>query len=81
MIDQYLKGDVAASRQQDIERKIAVAEMRRQAQASRHADGSPDRTEIVAARWPRMTAIGSLAGACRALGRGLAGVVSGRAPA
>jgi hypothetical protein len=76
MTNQGLKELMATSTWQDNERKIAAAELRRQAKAARGADRSSDR--VVAASVP---AFGTVAGAWRSLCRGLAGVVVRRATA
>ena len=78
MIQKDLHQDLAFIIQLDNERKIAAAELRRQAKATRHADGSSD--HAVAAHLPRLSAIVLAAGAWRWLGRGLI-VVGRRQPA
>jgi hypothetical protein len=79
VINQGLKEMLATDTWQNNERKIAAAELRRLARATRRADGSSDRTAL--ARLPRLPEIGSVAGAWRSLGRGLVAIVGRRAPA
>ena len=76
MVTPGLKEMAAASRQQDNERRIAAAELRRQAKAARHTAESSDRAVAV-----ELPAFGSVAGAWHWLGRGIAGVVMRRATA
>ena len=69
----------AASRRRDIAREVTAANLRRQAKMTRRADGPSERA--VDARFPDRSAIGSVAGAWRGLGRGLRGLVGRHAPA
>ena len=79
MINSYQNEKNAASRRQDIGREVAAADLRRQAKMTRRADGPSERAVDV--RFPDRSAIGSVAGAWRGLGRGLRGVVGRHAPA
>jgi hypothetical protein len=79
VINQGLKEMMATQTWQANERKIAAAELRRQAKAARHTDDSPDHAP--APRLSRGFDFASVAGAYRSLRRGLVGVVVRRAPA
>jgi len=61
------------------ERKIAAAELSRQAKAARNIGDSPDRAFVI--RLASGLAIGSVAGAWCSLRRSLVGVVLRRTPA
>ena len=79
MINQGLKEMMATQTQQANERKIAAAELRRQAKAARQTADTP--APALAAGLSLGSAFESVTGACRSLGRGLVGVVVRRAPA
>ncbi len=82
MIDPYLTGTIATGRQHDNERRIAAAELRRQAKLLCHANGSSDPSAVaVALRFHPLVAIGSIADTCRAIGRGLVSAVGRQASA
>jgi hypothetical protein len=82
MISPILNHEIATTRQQDNERKIAAAELRRQAKANRHSEGSSEPRDRTVATWlPRLPAIGPVTGAWRSFARGLVAVVGRREPA
>jgi hypothetical protein len=82
VISPILNEAFASSTQRDKERKLAAAELRRQAKAARRADGSSaSAARVVAAMVPLIPAIDAVAGAWRSLGRGLVSVVGQRATA
>jgi len=62
MIDPYLTGTIATGRQHDNERRIAAAELRRQAKLTRHTTPvSPPSDPIVTAFWARIAHLGAFA--------------------
>jgi hypothetical protein len=82
VINQGLKEMMATQTWQANERRIAEAELRRRAKAGRPPESAPSRAAAaIGVGSPFLSAVGSLVGACRALGRGLIGLVLGDAPA
>jgi hypothetical protein len=82
MIDQYLTGTIATGRQQDNERRIVAAELRRQATVARHTTRvSPLPETVVAASQVPIPRAGLLVSMRHALHNGLSTLVGRRAPA
>jgi hypothetical protein len=77
--NQILKEMYAVCKQQDSERLIAKAELRRLAKAARHA--GPSSARAVTAPLPRPPSIEPVVRVRRSLGRGLFTVLRRRAPA